>query len=153
MMMTTKNPVFKGKFVSYSNINGQEHRLEKEFDNAHDMEQFLNWPDARGSFPSVSFSPFWWLPQLDSWFDDFFDKKLSARSIGLSPEQQTLAELKAEKARIEREEQEQQKKRSMLQHFIDEAKQLKEFFAARKDTEKVAKAQAQIDAYEKELRG
>ncbi len=41
MRMTNGTTPFKGKVYYYSNINGQEQRVEKEFDNAHDMDQFV----------------------------------------------------------------------------------------------------------------
>lgn len=85
---------------------------------------------------------------MDTRFDDLFERKLATRAL---PEQSALAELRAEKIRLEREEAEKAKKRSFFQKLIDEAKELKSFFESRDDSERAAKAQAQIEAYEKEL--
>lgn len=86
---------------------------------------------------------------MDQRFDDLFERKMLTSA--LPNEQSSLEQLRAEKARIEREEAEKAKKRSLFQKLIDEAKELKSFFESRKDTERAKQAQVQIEQYEKEL--
>ncbi len=86
---------------------------------------------------------------MDQRFDDLFERKMLMTT--LPNEQSSLAQLRAEKARIEREEAEKAKKRSLFQKLIDEAKELKSFFESRNDTERAKQAQVQIEQYEKEL--
>lgn len=62
MTMTSNDRSFKGKVYYYANINGQEQRIEKEFDSAQDMDQFVQTqkiPSFSAFMPSFSFSPSW----------------------------------------------------------------------------------------------
>ena len=40
--MTNQNTHFKGKVVYYTNINGKEQRVEKEFDNPTEYQNFIS---------------------------------------------------------------------------------------------------------------
>lgn len=139
------------KLCYYSNINGQEQRIEKEFESVHDMDEFIQThklPAVHAFAPAWNFSPWAPLPQMDTWFEDFFDRKLATRAL---PAEWSLADLRAEKARIEQEESQKAKRRSLVQQLLDEAKELKAFFESRKDKARADQAQAKITEYEKEL--
>lgn len=152
---TMKNNNFKGKVMYYSNINGQEKRLEKEFDSQDDMNKYMQENDVQ--FPRLmqwfGMPSMWWFP---SWFDDFFDQKLY--SMGFTPTGTALSydawfdELQKKKAELEEQERAQKQQKSFLEKRLEEWKQLKEFFAKRKDTDAVAKAEEGIKDCQEQLK-
>jgi len=78
---------FKGRFVFYSNVNGKEQKIEKEFDNQNDYETFLK---ENNSFSLDSFFNrfnnfnFFSFPS-QTFFEPFLNKKshnlLSSNSV------------------------------------------------------------------------
>lgn len=150
--MTTNKQPFKGKVCYYSNINGKEQHLEKEFDSQDAMNQFIQEQDGWMHVPQFSFPTLQtrWPTHRDNWLDDFFEKKLSAKALTTSTPS-SLDDLRREKTRLEREEQEQAKRKSLLEKLLEEAKELKAFFSKRNDKENMQKADAEIQKYENEL--
>ena len=68
--------MFKGKVYMYSNINGKEEKLEREFDNPQDFQSFAGQVPA---FQMLNRMPMFGLDgwnSLHNYLEDFLDKKL-----------------------------------------------------------------------------
>lgn len=64
--------MFKAKVYQYSNINGKENKIEREFDNEQDYQNFIQNNENQSMF---GFN--WWsLREFNKYLDDFFDRKL-----------------------------------------------------------------------------
>jgi len=70
--MTNQNTHFKGKVVYYTNINGKEQRVEKEFDNPTEYQNFISNNNLQlpGGWDGL------WMTNLDTVFEKFFTQKL-----------------------------------------------------------------------------
>lgn len=147
------NNDFKGKVYYYSNINGQENTIEKEFDTQEDMNEYLQKNDTtmpRFMNPTPRIS--WFAP----WFDEFFDQRM--HRLWLTPRQNaldydpTLNELEKRKAEIEAKEEREKEEKSFLEKRRDERKKLVDFFKKRDDKSAVEKAQDGLKKVEEKLK-
>ena len=128
----------------YKNINGQVQRVEKQFDDPEQMNEFVKWYD------DVNL-PYLWRGNLDHWFDQMFDRRFALGNSSKTSEEEQLYQLKQEKRKIEQEEQQQAQRQSKLKWLIEEAKSLKEFFEQRWQGDKVKQAEETIISYEQQL--
>lgn len=147
---------FKWKVMYYSNINGQEKKIEKDFTSQDEMNAYMQENDLSFQSPFANL-PFWSIWLFDSWFDSLFDRKIT--SLWFSPERQSwlynndwFAELQRRKEQIEQQERENEKKKSFLQKRLDDWKELKEFFSWKNDKDAVTKAEQGIRDCEDQLK-
>lgn len=152
------NKDFKGKVMYYSNINGQEKRVEKEFDSQDAMNTYMHDNDM--SFSRPSYQPFWlgnWWG-FNSWIDTFFDNKLTSMWYTPSTSQSSLSyddsfdALKRQKLALEKEERNKEKQKSFLEKRLQDWKDLKDFFNKKWHKEEVEKAEKGIKDCEEKLK-
>ena len=160
--MTNQNTNFKWKVVYYSNINGQEKRIEKEFDNPAEYQNFLqnnqlNLPTRWGNGDA-------W----DSLFDKFFTQKLGhflwKPSLGHQTSQDTrlqendtsydahLSKYEAELQKIEQEKAQKEARKWYLQGLIEKLKEYKKRFENAWLKEKIKSIEEDIKKASKELK-
>lgn len=146
--MSQQEPTEKYYFSSYTNINGQEQRLEKEFDSKDEYETFLKenkvkMPSFNFSFP-VLFGTRGFLPSF-GWDDPCFDGLCERPSApALSAPTQDLVELKRKK--IERE-----RKKAQLETLIKDAQEISDYFEKEGDNESATKAKDIVKKYQDAL--
>ena len=160
--MTNQNTNFKWKVVYYSNINGQEKRIEKEFDNPAEYQNFLQ--NNQLSLPTRWGNEDAW----DSLFDRFFTQKLGhflwKPSLGYqksnydtstsndAPYDNHLAKYEAELQKIEEERAQKEARKSYLQGLIEKLKEYKKRFENAWLKEKIKSIEEDIKKASKELK-
>ena len=160
--MTNQNTNFKWKVVYYSNVNGQEKRIEKEFDNPAEYQNFLQ--NNQLSLPTRWGNGDAW----DSLFDKFFTQKLGhflwKPSLGYQSSYDTpqlthdstydthLSEYEAELQKIEQEKAQKEERKSYLQGLIEKLKEYKKRFEEAGLKEKIKDIDADIKEATKELK-
>ena len=154
--------MFKGKVYSYSNINWKEKRFEKEFDDVGEYNNFLS--------SSPEFSPFSRLDRslsFDSMFDfnryldDFFNSRFTLSEPKsnkiLKPSETSnvewldLSKYEDEIRKIDKEKEEQIKKKWMLEWALEKLKSYLERFKNEKREDLVKKIEEDIKKVEKDL--
>ncbi len=161
-MMNQKNN-FKGKVIYYSNVNGQEKRIEKEFTDPNKYQEFIQNQDI--SLPRI-----WGFSNLDELFEQFFTSKLEnflSRPVlqmdttknleETSWEYQEeydnrLSKYEEELQKIEQQKQEKKARKSYLSGLIDKLKEYKKKFEKAGIKEKIKEIEDDIKKAGKELK-
>lgn len=125
--------MFKGKVYMYSNINGREEKLEREFDNPQEFHSFAKQTPA---FQMRNNIPFLWLGGWDNfhnYLDNFLDQRLglghqesyenTSSLVDLDKYEKTLEEIEYQK--VHKDEHTKQLK-STLQKLKEYKKKFKE---------------------------
>lgn len=163
--MTDKNTNFRGKVVYYTNVNGKEQRIEKEFDNPAEYQNFINNNNLQ--LPTT-----WaniWTSGLNNFFDDFFTHKLEnflgrsalnyhninnteTTTIWYDEYNNHLAEYEKDLKKLEEEKTRKEERKSYLTWLIEKLKEYKKRFEEAWLKEKIKNIEEDIKKATKELK-
>ncbi len=146
--------MFKWKIYYYSNINGKEQKIEKEFNNPNEYYNFINSHEELNPWNLLnSFN-------LDNYLENFFNSKFALTSpeyyeentTNLLPEWVDISKYEEEAKKIDEQKQKQEEKKSLLEKSLEKLKWFLEKFKKENKKDLVEKVKKDIEKVENELK-